>query len=568
MAAPILITADEVNCLIHAYFQDSGFQHSAFSLRMEGRLDHSHHLKKHIPRGELVELLSKALLYKEVEAHWKGDSLANNCKTSFSLLEPHVCSLDPVASTPMAAPTTTPATVGHSLRVNGDVGTKRKSNTPSTEDGRAEKRPRKDQEEDVSRITPPPPEPRDVKPAAVSQQISPESATAKKTKQKRPTPPRDGTDPNAIRLLQAHKSEVFVAAWNPSTPGQLVSGSRDAVVNFWNIPDVPHADLPVTQTQVQPSITLSDLATASQADLTSLDWNHDGSLVAIGSYDSILRICTAAGKLYLSDNRHKGPIFAGKFSRSGQWLVTASLDGSSCVWDVDNRRVHRHYRIHEGCCLDVDWLDESTFASCGADRLVHILSLNGTKPIQTLKGHEGELNSIKCNTSRTRLASCSDDGTARIWNITDIHNQKTMAAPVVLEGHRQCITSVDWCPNMAADTNELLATASFDMTARLWDTKTGDCLKVFSDHLKHVYALSFSPDGLQLATGGGDGSLHIYDVKGKKKQWSWFSGEKSGVFEIDWRKWGDRCLIALALERRVVAIVDPSKVPALQCVSA
>lgn len=55
--------------------------------------------------------------------------------------------------------------------------------------------------------------------------------------------------------------------------------------------------------------------------------------------------------------------------------------------------------------------------------------------------------------------------------------------------------------------------ASFDCTARLWDSVTGDCLKVFTDHTNYVFALSFSPDGSLLASGGGDGTLVMYDVK-------------------------------------------------------
>ena len=58
--------------------------------------------------------------------------------------------------------------------------------------------------------------------------------------------------------------------------------------------------------------------------------------------------------------------------------------------------------------------------------------------------------------------------------------------------------------------------ASFDYTARLWDSVTGDCLKVFTDHNKYVFALSFSPDGMLLASGGGDGSLNMYQVKVRK----------------------------------------------------
>jgi transducin (beta)-like 1 len=110
----------------------------------------------------------------------------------------------------------------------------------------------------------------------------------------------------------------------------------------------------------------------------------------------------------------------------------------------------------------------------------------------------------------------------------------------------------------------------------LWDADTGACLQVLADHQKAVYALAFSPDGRCLATGSGDGYVHIYDVKvgvllhffrvppdlckqEKEKKWSWFMDtEKCGVFEIDWQQSGKINRIALALESRLVGIVDVS----------
>lgn len=116
---------------------------------MEGRLEQSPHFSKHIPRGELVELLSKALLYVEVEAHWKGDALTTNCKTGFSLLEPHICSLEP-----KARPTRTSIQasvqekeIEQTTKTNGDSGTKRKADVSSTEDGRVEKRAKRTPED-------------------------------------------------------------------------------------------------------------------------------------------------------------------------------------------------------------------------------------------------------------------------------------------------------------------------------------------------------------------------------------------------------------------------------------
>jgi transducin (beta)-like 1 len=55
--------------------------------------------------------------------------------------------------------------------------------------------------------------------------------------------------------------------------------------------------------------------------------------------------------------------------------------------------------------------------------------------------------------------------------------------------------------------------ASFDCTARLWDSITGVCIQLIEDHKRPLYALSFSPNGRLLSTGSGDGWMYIYSVK-------------------------------------------------------
>ena len=54
-------------------------------------MDSSSHSKTPIRRGELVELLTKALLYTEVETHWRHSADATDCSAPFSLIIPHVC---------------------------------------------------------------------------------------------------------------------------------------------------------------------------------------------------------------------------------------------------------------------------------------------------------------------------------------------------------------------------------------------------------------------------------------------------------------------------------------------
>jgi transducin (beta)-like 1 len=132
-----------------------GFQHTAFSLLNEGHLHHSVHLEKQIPRGELIELLIKALLYTEVEAHWRGnDDMTGNCTTGFSLLETHVCSLNPSIKPTVKLsgnPPSVPVATGIQLTSEcepSDSTQKRKASTP-VEEGHSDKRQRTDEANNV-----------------------------------------------------------------------------------------------------------------------------------------------------------------------------------------------------------------------------------------------------------------------------------------------------------------------------------------------------------------------------------------------------------------------------------
>ncbi|KAH9944279.1 WD40 repeat-like protein [Epithele typhae] len=551
MADPFHITADEINCLIYAYFKDSGFHHSAFVLRAEGRLEHSQHYRKNIPRGELVELLSKALLFSEVEAHWRGDNMTLNCTNQFKLLEPHVCSYDPNFPPPPLPDgahlhiSQTPHTNIHTAPMNGiaESSLKRKtSSTSSPDELPREKRTKIATGMDVEMHSPVVVEPR---PPA---QSNPTGSVDERLVVASPTATRDThvvdtTEPpdlanGAVQLLKAHKAEVFVCAWNPVDPTYLASGSKDSVVHIWNVPGSSQGE--TTSPTIGHPLTCAYVARSEGCDLTSITWSPDGAYVAVGCFDSVLRICDAQGKGYFTHAQHdKGPIFAVRFSPSGRWLVSASLDGSACVWEVGEKRLHRQYQWSDSekeCCLDVDWISDTIFVTSKADGLS--------------AGHASEVNQVKCNPTRTRLASCSDDDTGRVWNIEDVGSSRATPSPVILKGHNSPISNIVWSPFTPAGEHEIVATVN------------GQCLCTFKDHVSvNLYALSFSPDGRYVGTAGADGWLHIYDVQARKKRWSWHAGNhRPSIFEIVWQQSGQLNRIAMAMEQCTVGVVDLTKV--------
>ena len=81
-------------------------------------------------------------------------------------------------------------------------------------------------------------------------------------------------------------------------------------------------------------------------------------------------------------------------------------------------------------------------------------------------------------------------------------------------GHPGIVTGVAFSPD-----GRFLATASNDGSARIWDVATGRELKVLRGHWSVVSSVAFSPDGRFLATGSYDGTTRIWDaVSGRQQQ--------------------------------------------------
>lgn len=59
--------------------------------------------------------------------------------------------------------------------------------------------------------------------------------------------------------------------------------------------------------------------------------------------------------------------------------------------------------------------------------------------------------------------------------------------------------------------------ASWDGTLRLWDASKGKCVETFVDHTKDVLTCSFSHDNRQIASGGRDKKIKIWNTKGECK---------------------------------------------------
>ena len=76
-----------------------------------------------------------------------------------------------------------------------------------------------------------------------------------------------------------------------------------------------------------------------------------------------------------------------------------------------------------------------------------------------------------------------------------------------LEGHKLAVLDLAFSPG-----GELLAKASADRSARLWDMRSGAAVATLTGHSAEVDSLAFSHDGKYLATASYDLTVKVWDV--------------------------------------------------------
>jgi WD40 repeat protein len=156
--------------------------------------------------------------------------------------------------------------------------------------------------------------------------------------------------------------------------------------------------------------------------------------------------------------------------------------------------------------------------SLGAQPYLRQISRSLKKPDQTivrmLVGHSDTVKSCVFSPDGKLVVSASTDMTLRLWDV------ETGDCLRVFRGHTQLVTACAFIP----DGRQYIVSASEDATLRLWDCNTGETLRVLSGHTQTINACAFSPDGRYILSGSGgnewqqlrdstDNSLRLWDVE-------------------------------------------------------
>ncbi|CAI5742767.1 unnamed protein product [Hyaloperonospora brassicae] len=203
-------------------------------------------------------------------------------------------------------------------------------------------------------------------------------------------------------------------------------------------------------------------------DLNAASYSPDGRLLATGADDAKLKLWdTSSGFCYVTFTEHSAPVTAVQFAPSGQAVLSASLDGTVRAFDLNR---YKNFRV-----------------------------LTTPEPTQFLSLALDMSGQVVC-------AGSMDPFNVYVWSL------QTGRLTDVLSGHSGPVTSLSFSPSSSAE--PILASASWDHTVRLWNLFASK--KNFIEPLAHptdVLAVTFRPDGKQLASTTLNGAINIWDVK-------------------------------------------------------
>uniref|UniRef100_A0A182QAA4 Uncharacterized protein n=1 Tax=Anopheles farauti TaxID=69004 RepID=A0A182QAA4_9DIPT len=224
-------------------------------------------------------------------------------------------------------------------------------------------------------------------------------------------------------------------------------------------------------------------------------------------------------------NKMRCPIFTLAWTPEGRRLITGASSGEFTLWNGLMFNFETILQAHDVSVRTMVWSHNDNWMVTGDHGGFVKYWQSNMNNVKMFQAHKDPIRGISFSPSDAKFASCSDDGTVRVWDFLRCQEER------VLRGHGADVKCVHWHPQKA-----LIVSGSKDnqQPIKLWDPKCGQALATLHAHKSTVMDLKWNDNGNWLVTASRDHLLKLFDLRNLSEEVQVFRGHKKEASAVSW----------------------------------